>query len=184
MPWWWWKYCVTTWPKPQVTKTKREFIFNVIFPICTFWETAHSDIFWQSSATDFLVAKPRLAVKLQGCKTKFVLWFYIKQFLPNIKRTEKASPIFFGKLGQTSRSTFGQIVARHQFSATSDIIWPRLRSFKGPQVGTTVHFCLNKSWWSVGSKGTTLTGGSVRVQRHPPRSLYVRANFTYWFDVT
>jgi len=58
MPWWWWKYWVTTWPKPQVTKTKREFIFNAIFPICTVWETAHSDIFWQSSVTDFLVAKP------------------------------------------------------------------------------------------------------------------------------
>ena len=35
---------------------------------------------------------------------------------------------FFGKLGQTPRPTFGQIVAGHQFSATSDIVWPRLWS--------------------------------------------------------
>lgn len=63
MPWWWWKYCVTAWPNPQVTKTKRESILNEIFPICQVWETAHSDIFWQSSVTDFLVAKPRLAFK-------------------------------------------------------------------------------------------------------------------------
>ena len=31
---------------------------------------------------------------------------------------------------------------------------------------TTVHFLLNKSWWSVGSERTTLTSGSIRVQRH------------------
>jgi len=31
---------------------------------------------------------------------------------------------------------------------------------------TTVHFFLNKSWWTVGSEGTTLTSGSIRVQRH------------------
>ena len=28
-------------------------------------------------------------------------------------------------------------------------------------------FFLNKSWWSVGSEDSTLTGGSLRVQRHP-----------------
>ena len=34
----------------------------------------------------------------------------------------RPAQIFFGKLGQTPRPTFGQIVARHQFSATSDIV--------------------------------------------------------------
>ena len=31
---------------------------------------------------------------------------------------------------------------------------------------TRVQFFLNKRWWSVGSEGTMLTGGSIRVQRH------------------
>ena len=38
--------------------------------------------------------------------------------------------IFFGKLEQTPQWSLGQNVTGHQFSANSDVVWPRLRSSK------------------------------------------------------
>ena len=48
---------------------------------------------------------------------------------------------------------------------------------------TTVLFVLNKSWWTVGSEGTMLTGGSIRVQRHPSQGSVRRGKF-YSLTVT
>ena len=48
---------------------------------------------------------------------------------------------------------------------------------------TTVLFVLNKSWWTVGSEGTMLMGGSIRVQRHPSQGSVRRGKF-YSLTVT
>ena len=39
---------------------------------------------------------------------------------------------FFGIVPQTPRGTLGQNLSGHQFSATSDVIWPRVWGSEGP----------------------------------------------------
>ena len=86
----------------------------------------------------------------------------------------RPAQIFFGKLGQTPRPTFGQIVAGHQFSATSDIIWPRLRSSEGTQVRlilTTLRPLGASEAWSNDVRGGWKLVSSHNLAKRRPWSL-------------
>ena len=83
----------------------------------------------------------------------------------------RPAQIFFGKLGQTPRSTFGQIMDRHQFSASSDIVWPRLRSSEGPQVRLIMTafrtFGASEAWSNDVRGGWKLVSSHNLAKRRP-----------------
>ena len=81
---------------------------------------------------------------------------------------------FFRKLGQTPRPTFGQIVAGHQFSASLDVVWPRLQSSEGPQVGlilTAFGTFRASEAWSNNVQGGWKLVSSHDFAKHRPWSL-------------
>ena len=93
------------------------------------------------------------------------------------KRGRNIRPLFWGR--NFEDRFFLRTKCWGQIALEDEMVW----GWNNQDEITTVHFFLNKSWWSVGSEGTTLTGGSVRVQRHPSQVSVRRGKF-YLLTVT
>ena len=115
---------------------------------------------------------------------KSKLYFSLSQFPSSKVASEQRS----SNNGDHEHSA--HFITRDYEAFACRIIWQKVQRVPAqPKVGwqgrqsTTVHFFLNKSWWSVGSEGAALTGGSVRVQRHPSQVSVRRGKF-YSLTVT
>ena len=95
------------------------------------WKVARADI---SFALPLVLGLHQFRSHLKTIRWERLHFAHLQNILRRYVRTRPAQ-IFFWKTPQTPWWTLGQNLSGHQFSATSEVVWPRVWGSEGPQIG-------------------------------------------------